>query len=425
MLQTEGSRSDKLSSVDVSISLSLGSISMQQNPEAVQLLSVVSCLPDGLLNWEINLSSVAKGFDHAEHAITILIKLALIYLTSNGTLKVLSPIRHHMLDKYPANPIQIQHLEAHYIAMINKHGQHDDYGPTFTSSKDILLPENGNITALFKSAFENHPYEELGMAAYLMASFLSRTQPSTELLDMLFDKLENVDLATMRARCFSLKGNILSFLCQFDQATYNIEEAWQLFTQMEDQYNAASCLWSLGDILYRQDKYGEAQGKLEEAQEIFKQLGDLPGQSNCLKSLGDVLVMQGKYLEAQEKLEKALDMIKQTEDVTTTASCLQGLGNVLYMLDRYSEAQEKLEQAQSIFEKIGNTAGATFCLRELGDILVLQARYPEALHKLEQARETFEQIGYLAGATSCLQKNWRCTIHAGKVFRCQREAGRG
>jgi len=51
---------DRQTSVNVSISLSLKSITIAQNPEAVELLSVISHLPDGLLHWKINVENVSK-----------------------------------------------------------------------------------------------------------------------------------------------------------------------------------------------------------------------------------------------------------------------------------------------------------------------------------------------------------------------------
>ena len=59
LLQMQESGVDRTTSVDVSISLSLESISMTRNPEAVELLSMISILPDGLLLWEQNLDAVA------------------------------------------------------------------------------------------------------------------------------------------------------------------------------------------------------------------------------------------------------------------------------------------------------------------------------------------------------------------------------
>ena len=253
-----------MTSVDISISLSLESISVQKNPEAVELLSLISMLPDGLLHWEKNLDSVASGFEDADCAATVLIKMALVYVNIVGTLKVLSPIRHHMLDRCPPNKEHILQLEAYYIDMISNHAT-VNYGPDLIESMEILLPENGNITAVLKSALEDNPSESLAIVGYNMASFLGKVQPSTDLLAMVQASLDSLNLANIQTECLQLRGEILYRLCQYEQGTKEFEEAYNRFTQIRDQLGAAQCLQSLGDILRMQSRYTEAQEKLEEA----------------------------------------------------------------------------------------------------------------------------------------------------------------
>ena len=52
MLHTHDTMPGKLESIEVSISLSLATLDITSNPEAVQLLSILCQLPDGLHQWE-------------------------------------------------------------------------------------------------------------------------------------------------------------------------------------------------------------------------------------------------------------------------------------------------------------------------------------------------------------------------------------
>jgi hypothetical protein len=52
MLQTQGPHSGRLSSVDVSISLSLKSPAVAENPDTIQLLAVICHMPDGIIKWK-------------------------------------------------------------------------------------------------------------------------------------------------------------------------------------------------------------------------------------------------------------------------------------------------------------------------------------------------------------------------------------
>ena len=321
-----------MTSVDISISLSLESISVKKNPEAVELLSLISMLPDGLLHWEKNLDSVATGFEDADHAATILIKMALVYVNIVGTLKVLSPIRHHMLDRHPPNKEHILQLEAYYIDMISNHAT-VNYGPDLIESMEILLPENGNITAVLKSALEDHPSESLAIVGYNMASFLGKVQPSTDLLAIVQASLDSLNLANIQTECLQLRGEILYRLCQWEQSAKEIEEAYNTFTEIGDQLRAAQCLRSLGDMLCMQSRYTEAQEKLEEANNRFTQIGDQLGAAQCLQSLGNILYMQDRYTEAQEKLEVAHSRFTEIGDQLGISQCLESLDQIQVSLN--------------------------------------------------------------------------------------------
>jgi hypothetical protein len=51
----------KLESIEVSISLSLATLDLTSNPDAVQLLSILCQLPDGLRQWEERLPLILIG----------------------------------------------------------------------------------------------------------------------------------------------------------------------------------------------------------------------------------------------------------------------------------------------------------------------------------------------------------------------------
>jgi hypothetical protein len=82
------------------------------------------------------------------------------YIDTTGTLKVLSPIRYYIQEKYSTNQDNLRLLEGHYLELIALHSQ--TFGePEFPNAMDRLLPEIGNITSIFKYALEKHPSAEL------------------------------------------------------------------------------------------------------------------------------------------------------------------------------------------------------------------------------------------------------------------------
>ena len=288
----------RLTSVDISITVSLQSVLVLQNPEAVELLSLLSCLPDGLLNWEANLESIAGKINKVNHAAAILLQVGLVYLGSSDALKVLSPIRHHMMTKHPAKPGHVQQLEQHYINMISNHAQ-VEYGPRWIEAKTIMLPEVGNINAVLRHAILDHPYKEVAVAAYNQSEFLLRTQPSTELLGLLLANNEILEWTRLEPNIHKLKGKMHRMVHEYEEAELELKLGQDMFLEIEDQLGAAQCLQSLGNICYLQAKYRVAQTMLENAQTQFQNIGDQLGVAQCLKYLGNICYIQGKYQEAQ------------------------------------------------------------------------------------------------------------------------------
>jgi hypothetical protein len=101
---------DRISSLDISIMLSFTSSRM--TPEAQQLLSILSMLPDGLTEADLL---------HAELPITdilicktTLIRTSLAFVDRDRRLKVLVPIREHILHTHPPTNAMKLKLRQHF-----------------------------------------------------------------------------------------------------------------------------------------------------------------------------------------------------------------------------------------------------------------------------------------------------------------------
>jgi hypothetical protein len=85
LLHAGGSKADRLTSVQVSISMSLKSLVMTENPDAVELLSLICHLPDGLLAWHESIPRVGKAFKRPYHLVNLLCR---------ATWHILIPLGH-------------------------------------------------------------------------------------------------------------------------------------------------------------------------------------------------------------------------------------------------------------------------------------------------------------------------------------------
>jgi hypothetical protein len=126
-------------------------LDIKNNPETLQLLSVLCQLPDGLHRWEERLPIiVSTGLQNIRRVVYLLRKTALI-LISGSILKVLSPIRLFINHHHDPDPNHIRMLEDYFWNLVRTHAM-VPIDPDFPRAKEILEPDMGNICSLVKSA---------------------------------------------------------------------------------------------------------------------------------------------------------------------------------------------------------------------------------------------------------------------------------
>ncbi|KAJ7053824.1 P-loop containing nucleoside triphosphate hydrolase protein, partial [Mycena amicta] len=103
---------DKRSNLETSIRISLSSPRMKSSPNAQELLSLVSLLPDGI--YDADLLQSKLPIPEILHCKTTLIRTSLAYSDPSGRLRVLAPIREYVqIVRPPAHPT-LRRLRAHF-----------------------------------------------------------------------------------------------------------------------------------------------------------------------------------------------------------------------------------------------------------------------------------------------------------------------
>ncbi|KAJ7452888.1 P-loop containing nucleoside triphosphate hydrolase protein, partial [Mycena latifolia] len=90
---------DKRSNLEISIALSLGSPRFSSSPDAKNLLSLLSILPDGITDEDLIICKVP--LPNAAHSRASLVRTSLAYVDGGGRLKALSPIREYIRRVHP------------------------------------------------------------------------------------------------------------------------------------------------------------------------------------------------------------------------------------------------------------------------------------------------------------------------------------
>ncbi|KZP07302.1 TPR-like protein [Athelia psychrophila] len=400
MLRVEtGARAlDRLESVDVSISLSMESLHVDRNPEAIQLLGMLCLLPDGLLGWQERLEVIEKTFDTATTNLFLLRKFALVY-TAGDKLGVLSPIRHYVLHHHPPDSQHAQCIYNIIWELVNTYAL-VSFGPKFRGAVDALSPEMANIGSLIDHAAAYDPGEIIVDIAIQISWHLCFTHPSRHLLQKVSTLVPSVHTKT-QARYWQVSSEIMYRQGEYMEAESTFKQARGLFLEIEDCQGAARCSQRLGDTLNMQSNYSEAAVILTDARCQFSEIGDRAGAASCSQSLGDILRLQCDYSEATVSLMDARATFLEIGDRLGAAQCSQRLGNILSEQSNYSEATVILTDARTQFIEIGERMGAAQCSSTLGEILSNQGNYSEATAIFTDVRAQLIEIGERLGAARC------------------------
>ena len=360
----------KLESIEVSISLSLATLEITSNPDAVQLLGILCQLPDGLRQWEERLPRIWTGRQSVHDLVHVLHKTALLFIAGSA-LKVLSPIRHFINRHHQTDIDHIKSLEGEFWSLVDRYAA-TEHGPGFPHARNMIEPEMGNIRSLIKHATETHPSAHLVEVILNVSQFLMNTVPSTELLNSIMVTMKQVGSLMQQARVLQLAGELLYLQAKDTEASESLTEARRQFLEIGSVLGMAQCSQSLCNILRMQCKYTEASETLTEARRQSLEIGDVLGAAQCTQSLGKILYMQSKYTEALETLTEARRQYVDIGHVLGMAQCTRSLGEILYMQSKYTEASETLTEAQSQFLEIGHVHDAAGCSQILDDIICMQ-----------------------------------------------------
>ncbi|KAJ7848507.1 P-loop containing nucleoside triphosphate hydrolase protein, partial [Mycena olivaceomarginata] len=102
---------DKHSNLEISITLSLSSPHILSSPDAVELLSLMALLSDGIS--DIDLAQSKPPIPEIWKCKATLIRTSLAYIDHTGRLKVLAPIREYIQATKPPSPDLVRPLRRH------------------------------------------------------------------------------------------------------------------------------------------------------------------------------------------------------------------------------------------------------------------------------------------------------------------------
>ena len=400
---------DRLKSVDYSVQLSLNSPRMQQDPGALLLLSAFSILPDGvsketLLTLELGFPGVTSP----KKAISTLRQNALVYEDATMTIRILSPIRHYMLFRYPPSDKSRKFVQDIFLNLALQ-------GPSF-NDLDIRLrlqKEVGNITAVLVNSLDRANYNEVlevltAIIHFCHYSYISG-KGSTQAIARAIERLEALRKETAENSTTSTPKTEQSIQKSFRRVQLlqfkfgksrplattplgtkpGVDQALKLLA------DGIGC-W--GQLLSRQSQLALAEEKFQRAKELHIEAGDIIGHAYDLLNIGLALSRNNEGLdEALTAFEDAARLHEEINDKAGQAYDLMGAGHALRSSFRYEVAMAKFQDAASLFSKINDEPGQASALNGMGLIMQTLGRFAEAEVYLIDALKLCTNMGDVVG----------------------------
>ncbi|THU86214.1 TPR-like protein [Dendrothele bispora CBS 962.96] len=439
MLRDATTQDSRSTSVEFSINLSIQLL--HENKDSIQLLSILSFLPNGVPFWESNLNKMISKSVQPDSKSIMLLDTSLIYIQREG-LRMLAPIREYIQSQSPTSQEIKDQLERFYSQFLEDLPEND------MEAQPKLQLHINNIEKIFKAQLHNGHSEISCISAVNILDRFTRFHPvSLSLIDLILEKNKNmkkddeVELKLKKAkmlrwmgrlqdaeaqvmsvkkcfneegvisqseadilgRCFDILRDIYYSQNQYEKAINMSLQAQKYFKQSENQWAQANSMSWLGSIYYMQDRYKEAFEMFSEAQQLFEQIGNELGVAECLRKVGDIYLMQYKIDEAIKIMSDAQKQFQTIGNQMQSAECLYSLGELYRMQKEYDEATETIMKAREQSEEIGDKEGVAKCLKILGKIYTAQTQFDKAVDMFSNAQMQYQDIGSIVEDAWCYQ----------------------
>ncbi|KZO90400.1 hypothetical protein CALVIDRAFT_542727 [Calocera viscosa TUFC12733] len=394
-LLTRG-RSTRLTSLHVSISLTLNSQTMKDEPDATETLRLLSLLPDGVNGAE--LSDVLPRLPNRSKAIRTLQDLALIS-RSESRLKVLAPVRECILaTQGPAGPL-LTDLRRYYYGIA---ARFVDWGKTLDGMALLrsMAEVHGNIHAVVMHALKHSDISnDLIRAIWGVCNFQRlRGEDCVPLIDAaLVHGGEAPEFATMVSTLWFMKSTIHLQSNERDAAEAAIQRAKESNPQFGPQ---GECCPDLDMYYtYQMARLHEELGHLDASIQMWTEVREVNERdanklwvAYCNLGIGRIYCKQGRFDESYELLHQARMDSAALEASLLALNCAVAMGDVQIFRGNFVEAIPDLLEVDTGARNLGLVVEVAASLRNLAICCCCLEMFENAAQAWEVANAEYEKI---------------------------------
>ncbi|MFZ0454400.1 MAG: tetratricopeptide repeat protein [Ignavibacteriaceae bacterium] len=152
----------------------------------------------------------------------------------------------------------------------------------------------------------------------------------------------------------------------------------------------------IGRIHWAQAYWDDCSYYISEAMQIFQSLENKPGMAKCENMLGTLYGEKGEFIDAKNHLENALTYLKDEEDLLSHAMILTNLGIINAIQGDYEKAVWNCKSSIEKFEKLNDTRRLSRVYHNIGMLFSRMEQYDAALDEFNKCITLSLENNYLS-----------------------------
>lgn len=217
-----------------------------------------------------------------------------------------------------------------------------------------------------------------------------------------------------RARLLRADGTFIWQEGNISEASKCLQEAMDIFRELQDQANLAEAIHMYGHAVFDQQNYTEAERIYKESLALYETMGNQSFRISLISDLGLVACHQGNLESAQRFYKQSLALCIQNKIAIGEAASYIRLGDISRQRGDYEIADKYYQKSLEINRELKISLEIACSLHKLGFTALRRGEIIEASSLFRESLDLQHQSGNQQGIAECLAGLASVEVHRGE-----------